>query len=213
MAAMRALVFANGEPPSAALAAEFVAGADLVVAADGGAQAALALRIRPTAVVGDLDSLTEASRAALPGAVFVRDDHPDFTDLQKAIEHCIAAGATEIDILGAAGGRSDHALANLSVLVLYRDRARVRIVDELFVIEAVARSATIDAPAGTIISLVAVGPCEGVTTTGMRWNLTDHRLTFGPRGVHNEVAVPPATVSIRTGDLLLFRGRRIEKHT
>jgi thiamine pyrophosphokinase len=210
---MRALVFANGEPPSAALAAQFAAGAGLVVAADGGAQAALALRIRPTAVVGDFDSMTDAIRAELPNAAFVRNHDPDFTDLQKAIEHCIAAGATEIDILGAAGGRSDHALANLSVLLLYRDRAKVRIVDELFAIEAVARSATIDEPPGTIVSLVAVGVCEGVTTTGMRWNLTDHRLAFAPRGVHNEVAVPPATVSVRTGDLLLFRGRRIEKHT
>lgn len=212
-AAMRALVFANGDPPSAELAAEFAADAALVVAADGGAAGALAAGIHPVAVVGDLDSLTDDMWAALPHASFVRELHPDFTDLQKAIEYCIAAGATAVDVLGAAGGRSDHALANLSVLLLYRDRATVRIIDDLFVIEAVSGVAIVDAPPGTIVSLLAIGPCRGVTTTGMRWDLTDHTLVFGPHGVHNEVANSPATVSVGSGDLLLFRGRRIEKHT
>lgn len=210
---MRALVFANGDPPSADLAAEFAAGADLVVAADGGAAAALAAGIHPAAVVGDLDSITDDVRAALPNAAFIRQTHPDFTDLQKAIEYCIESGATAVDVLGAAGGRSDHALANLSVLFLYRAQCNVRVIDDLFVIEAVSGPVIVEAPPGTIVSLVAIGLCQGVTTTGMRWDLTDHTLAFGPHGVHNEVAVSPATVAVGTGDLLLFRGRRIEKHT
>jgi thiamine pyrophosphokinase len=210
---MRAVVFANGTPPSAALALEFAANAGLVVGADGGAAGALEAGIRPAAVVGDLDSVTPETSASLPSDAFHRDDDPDSTDLQKAIEYCITAGADEIDILGAEGGRSDHALANLSVLFLYHDRARIRVVDETFVIEAVRGTVMIEAPPGTIVSLVALGPCEGVTTTGMRWDLTAHPLRFEPRGIHNEVARSPATVSVRSGDLLLFRGRRVEKHT
>ncbi|MCZ7579006.1 MAG: hypothetical protein M5U18_18940 [Dehalococcoidia bacterium] len=46
----------------------------------------------------------------------------------------------------------------------------------------------------------------------MRWDLHDFTLTFSPRGVHNEVADTPATISVRTGDLLLFRGRWVERH-
>jgi thiamine pyrophosphokinase len=210
---MRALVFAHGEPPSVPLATEFALGAGLVVAADAGAAAALAAGIKPAAIIGDLDSLTPELRLALPGARLVRDDDPNSTDLQKAIDYCIAAGATEVDILGAGGGRSDHALANLSVLLLYRGQAAVRVIDDLFVIQAVDGAVTIDEPPGTIVSLVAIGRCDGVTTTGMRWDLADHQLAFGPRGVHNEVRTRPATVSVRRGDLLLFRGRRIEKHT
>jgi thiamine pyrophosphokinase len=68
------------------------------------------------------------------------------------------------------------------------------------------------APTGTVVSLVAIGRCTWVTTTGLRWNLARHDLVFSPYGVHNEVAQSPASVSVESGDLLLFRGRWIEKH-
>jgi thiamine pyrophosphokinase len=70
----------------------------------------------------------------------------------------------------------------------------------------------VEAEPGTVVSLVAIGPCEGVTTSGMRWDLHDYALGFSPYGIHNEVAISPATVSVRNGDLLLFRGRWVEKH-
>jgi thiamine pyrophosphokinase len=209
---MRVLLFADGEMPSRALLHELAAVADFVVAADGGAAKALSAEIRPAAVVGDLDSLPESVRDLLPASAFHRAPSPDSTDLQKAIEFALERGATEIDIVCAGGGRADHAIANLSVLPLYRGRGKLRILDDLFDVELVEGRAVIDAPRGTVISLVAIGTCEGVTTQGLRWDLSDYRLTFSPYGVHNEVATPPAEVSVRAGDLLLFRGRFVEKH-
>jgi thiamine pyrophosphokinase len=73
-------------------------------------------------------------------------------------------------------------------------------------------SEAIEAPAGTVVSLVALGECTGVTTSGMRWDLDDYTLRFSPYGIHNEVAVSPATVRVRSGDLLLFLGRFVERH-
>jgi thiamine pyrophosphokinase len=98
------------------------------------------------------------------------------------------------------------------MLTLYRGRARIVIADDLFDISLVEGTATIEAEAGTVVSLVALGRCEGVTTRGLRWDLEDHALEFSPLGVHNEVRESPASVSVRSGDLLLFRGRFIEKH-
>lgn len=210
---MRALIFANGVPPSRQLALELAARADLLVAADGGARAALDCGLQVDAVVGDLDSVTAADRNAVPPERVHHVPNIDLTDLQKAINFAIERGATEIDVVGAGGGRADHALANLSVLLLYREKAAVRIIDDQFEVSAVAATAIIEAAAGTLVSLIAIGPCEGVTTTGMRWNLSDHDLRFSPYGVHNEVAEGVATVSVRRGDLLLFRGRWVEKHT
>ena len=209
---MRALVVANGEPPSGDLFHRLAETADLIVAADGGAIIALDAGITPDAVVGDLDSLPARLALSLPPERLHRVSELDTTDLQKAITFAIARGATQVDIAAAGGGRADHALANLSVLVTFRGRTGIRIHDDLFEISLVDGMATIDAPPGTLISLVAIGPCEGVTTSGMRWDLHDFTLTFSPRGVHNEVADTPATVSVRTGDLLLFRGRWVERH-
>jgi thiamine pyrophosphokinase len=209
---VRALIFANGDPPSAELVAELGGRADLVVAADGGADKALALGIEVDAIVGDLDSVSGAVRARLPPARFHQVRDLDTTDLQKAIAFAIEYGCDAADIVGAGGGRADHALANLSVLVLFRGQADLRVHDDLFEIRLVQGTATVEAEPGTVVSLVAIGPCEGVTTTGMRWDLHDYALAFSPYGVHNEVAISPATVSVRNGDLLLFRGRWVEKH-
>jgi len=211
---MRALIFAHGDAPSAGLVASLNRPEDLVVAADAGARHALACGLLPDAVVGDLDSF--GADPILPGAIPADRLHRapalDTTDLEKAVAWAIGQGCTEIEVLGASGGRSDHALANLSVLKRHRGRAAIRIHDELFEISLVHGEASIEGPPGTVISLVAIGPCLGVTTRGLRWPLTDFALEFGPRGVHNEIETSPAAVSVREGDLLLFRGRWIEKH-
>jgi thiamine pyrophosphokinase len=84
--------------------------------------------------------------------------------------------------------------------------------DELFRIRLVDGRVVVEGEAGTLISLVAIGRCEGVTTTGMRWDLTGYTLDFSPLGIHNEIASSPASVSCASGDLLLFEGRFVEKH-
>ncbi len=182
-----------------------------VVAADGGARHALEAGIAIDAVVGDLDSVTDDLRRALPGTAFHEVARLDTTDLEKAIRFCIDAGHTEIDVVCAGGGRADHALANLSVLTGFRG-VRVRIRDEAFTISLVDGSETIEGPPGTLISLVAIGECTGVTTRGLRWDLTGFTLPFSPRGVHNEIAQSPAIVSVESGDLLLFHGQWVERH-
>ena len=209
---VRALLFANGESPSAALVRQLMEGADLVVAADGGADKALALGVNLDAVIGDFDSVSAEARASLQSERFHHAPAHDATDLQKAIEFCIESGCDSVDVVAAGGGRADHALANLSVLPLFRGQARVRLHDDLFEVSLVEGTATIDAEPGTVVSLIAIGVCRGVTTTGLRWNLEDYTLPFSPIGIHNEVATSPAAVTVAEGDLLLFRGRWVEKH-
>lgn len=208
---MRALVIAHGEPPSPELIQRLASESDLVIGADGGALIALANGIMPDAVVGDLDTMMDHPDAAIPPDRFHREDVLDTTDLQKSIAFAIERGATEVDVIAHGGGRADHALANLSVLTIFRGTP-VRLHDDQFVISLVDGSATVEGEPGTLISLVAIGVCNGVTTTGMRWNLDNFTLRFSPRGIHNELAERKATVSVRTGDLLLFEGRWIERH-
>lgn len=208
---MRALVIAHGEPPSAELVHRLADSVGLIVAADGGALIALAHGITPDAVVGDLDTMMEHPEAPIPPDRFHREDVLDTTDLQKSIAYAIEHGATEVDVIAHGGGRADHALANLSVLTIFRGTP-VRLHDDQFVISLVDGSAEVRGEPGTLVSLVAIGVCHGVTTSGMRWDLDNFSLTFSPRGIHNELVGRSATVSVRTGDLLLFEGRWVERH-
>lgn len=209
---MKALVVAHGEAPGAALLHRLAREASLIIAADGGADRALVAGIVPALVTGDLDSVSDEARSRLPPAAFILDADPERTDLQKAIALATARGATAIDVVCAGGGRADHALANLSVLVLGRGGPRLRLLDDLFEVTLVEGEATVEGPGGTVVSLVAIGRCRGVTTRGLRWDLTEAELTFSPRGVHNEIVQSPASVRVASGDLLLFRGHWVEHH-
>lgn len=209
---MRTLIFANGDSPSAELVEQVHRNGDLVFAADGGARHALACGLIPDAVIGDLDSIDDAIIAAIPGDRFHRVPRLDITDLEKTVAFALARGSTSVEILGASGGRSDHALANLSVLVTHKGAAAIRVHDELFEVSLVDDSTTIEGQPGTVVSLIALGECTGVTTEGLRWPLTDFTLPFGPRGIHNEIESSPARISVKTGNLLLYKGRWIEKH-
>ena len=92
-------------------------GADLVIAADGGANALDRLGRRPDRLVGDLDSADPAIVERLESAGTRVDRHPadkEASDTELAVRAALAEGADEVDLLGATGGdRLDHELANL----------------------------------------------------------------------------------------------------
>ena len=210
---MHIVVFANGEPPTKSTIEEFSQGADLIIAADGGANNALSVDLIPNFIIGDMDSITDSTRSSIEKTRILIDKNPEKTDLEKTIEACLSKGATLIDVLCAGGGRADHALANLSILTRFGREARIRIIDDFFEIELVNYKLHLKEPLGTVISLVALGRCLGITTSGLRWNLNEATFEFGTQGIHNEIVDNLAKIQLETGDLLLFKGRWIEKHS
>lgn len=208
---MRALVILDGDPVSKRRLKELAVPAELIVCADGGYRHARAADLHVDLVVGDMDTLPASEQANLPPGSLLRDRDPNRTDMQKAVDAAIERGATSLVVTCTLGGRADHALANLSILVRER-RVPVTIADDRFDIRRVEGRAVIEAEPGTVVSLIAIGSCLGVTTTGLRWDLQDATLDFSPRGIHNEMRESPASVSVASGDLLLFQGRWVEVH-
>jgi thiamine pyrophosphokinase len=220
---MHAIVVADGDPPDRdALDAAWPGWADgveLVVAADGGARGVAGLGWRPDLVIGDLDSIDDALLAGLVGAgveVDRRSLDKDETDAELAVHAAIERGATQVTVLGAFGGpRLDHELANLALLalpdlagreaVLLDPRARV------VLLQAPAtgdRAACLDlgGPIGAVISLLPFGAdAGGVTTSGLRYPLTNEDLAVGPaRGLSNVRLAADAAVCLRRGRLLVI---------
>jgi thiamine pyrophosphokinase len=206
---MRALVIAGGDAPLP-IEAE-LASAPLVIAADSGVSHALALGLRVDLVIGDLDSAEPAhvERAAAGGARI--DRHPvdkDATDLELALDAARALGAREITVLGAGGGRLDHLLANLLLVThdAYSDLAIDALVDDTRVTVVRGERAIVGPIGGTVTLLPIGGTASGVTTTGLRWTLTDAELlAASTRGVSNEIVASPAIVRVGRGVLLAIQ--------
>jgi thiamine pyrophosphokinase len=210
---MRAVVVAHGDvlPSDRAV----IGAKDFVVAADGGAFALERWKVLPHLVVGDMDSLGDAGieRFARQGIPVTK--YPvakDESDLELAVAQAIAAGATEIVLLGAFGGeRLDHETANLLLLADPRYNG-VRLEARRGALRVRALhgegSLSLAGPVGALVTLLPVnGHAEGVTTEGLRYALRDEALGFGrARGLSNEVASLPAKVSLDKGTLLVFEG-------
>jgi thiamine pyrophosphokinase len=181
-----------------------------VVAVDGGADAARAAGVRVDLLVGDLDSVTSETLAALEADGVPIERHPEDkrdTDGALALRH--AAKDDEVLFLGAGGGRPDHALASLHHLARAGASARAWAIDAGATTWVVTpdRPLRLDLPAGALLSALPFGGrVEGVTYDGLRWPLVDATMETGdPYGVSNECLAPPQRVSVRRGTLLVIR--------
>ncbi len=111
VSARHALVVTGG--PSPAGLADLPA-RELVIAADRGAEHALALGLEVDLVVGDLDSIDPDTLARLEEGGTRVEHHPadkDETDLELALAAALEAGATSATIAGSASGLADAAMS------------------------------------------------------------------------------------------------------
>ena len=207
---MRTVVVAHGDVDPADR--DLVAGAEMVIAADGGAFALERWGITPSLVVGDFDSLGLDRAVALGarGATVVPfPAEKAESDLELAMRYALESGADDIVVLGAFGGRLDHALSNVLVLAdpAYRGWS-VRAVQGTTQLRALhgGTRASLDGPRGSIVTLLPVtSEANGVTTQGLRYALAGDTLHFGrSRGLSNEIIATPASVSLENGVLLVI---------
>ncbi len=198
------LVLCNGELPARSLARRLARSSDRIVAADGGANAALAVGLVPDVIIGDLDSLKRSTRRAFPRSVVVRVARQDNTDLEKALEYLAASHARSVTILGATGKRVDFTIGNFSVLWKYSSLPDVRIAGDSWYAVAVGKRRVVRAPRGTTVSLLPFGPCVGVTLRGLQYPLSNASMRVGDTGLSNVVVRSPFTVRVRRGAMLLL---------
>ncbi len=205
-----ALIIANGDLPPAGIVRELakrVRGADgLVVCADGGTRHAVSLRIRPSVIIGDLDSLPTGFRRLFPGVPVIRDRDQESTDLEKAIRHCRAGGCTSAHVVGAIGDRIDHSTGALGCLRRFGRAFAMTILDRTGELRLLARSETIALRRGETFSLIPLDRCRGVVLTGAVFPLSGETLEPGVReGISNRASGGEVAIRHSSGTLLFYR--------
>lgn len=162
-----------------------------LVAADGGADRALALGHRPLRVVGDMDSVSQVARDALGAEAFHHISEQDSTDFDKALRSVDAPFALAVGFLGR---RLDHQLAVLNSLVRHPDRPCV-VLGEDDLCFHLSEGMVLDLPEGMRLSLYPMARVR-VWGSGLRWPLDGLELAPWDRiGTSNEVT---GRVQLRT---------------
>lgn len=138
--------------------------APICVAADSGAHLVLETGVALEAVIGDMDSISDAARARVPPERIHAIAEQDSTDFDKALRNIAAPLVVAI---GFTGGQIDHGLAALHTLVRRPDRPVVLLggADVVFLCPPALR---LPVPDGARVSLFPMGEVRG-RSRGLFW--------------------------------------------
>ncbi|MBF9026568.1 thiamine diphosphokinase [Rhodobacterales bacterium FZCC0188] len=155
---------------------DLVARGAILVAADGGADHARAVGLRPVAVIGDMDSISPETRDQF-GDLLHHIPEQDSTDFEKSLRVLDVAGIIGFGFLGP---RADHGLAAMQALARHQGAPVIlqSAQDVVFHLPA-HREMAFELPPETRVSLF---PFSSVACAaeGLRWPLDG--LTFDPMG-------------------------------
>ena len=211
MKKMHVVIFAGGVLRPRKAFFDAIGSADMFIAADRGAVAALQYGCTPHIVVGDFDSLDGmlledlGKRGSEIRCAAVEKDE---TDTELAMQIAIDEGATRITLVGALGGaRFDHTMANILLLAGF-EGVPITLVDgpSMCWLLRGPGSSAIDGHVGDLISLLPLtSDASGIRTRGLYYPLKGETLSFGkPRGMSNVLTEEHAEVSVESGMLLVI---------
>lgn len=155
---------------------DLVARGAILVAADGVADHARALGLRPVAVIGDMDSISPETRDQF-GDLLHHIPEQDSTDFEKSLRVLDVAGIVGFGFLGP---RADHGLAAMQALARHQGAPVIlqSAQDVVFHLPA-HREMAFELPPETRVSLFPFASVA-CAAEGLRWPLDG--LTFDPMG-------------------------------
>lgn len=181
---------------------------DFVIYCDCGLRHRQLLRREPDLIVADFDSIENPH---LPCETIILPHMKDDTDTAYAVKEALKRGYEDFLLAGVVGGRFDHSLGNLALLLMLDSLGkRACLADDWSEMEIVSRREARVEDTWSYFSLLAAdGPASGISITGALYPLENAVITGeNPYGVSNEV-LPGQTACIRVqkGRLLLVKVR------
>lgn len=216
---MKIAVVANGEWDIEWGKAE-LATYDRLIAADGGANCIMDSGFLPQVLIGDLDSINPENLEICRKQgtqIIPYPSEKDETDLELALTYAVEfiekkkaemeeQRVKEIFLLGATGGRIDHLLGNLSLMIGFFKRGyRIHMKDpdqELWLLQG---QGNLQGKKGQKLSLIPVTEQAIVRTEGLYYPLYEESLRQdSPRGISNVFLGEDALIEVSKGTVLVI---------
>lgn len=185
---------------------------DKIIAVDGGLTALSRLHLKPDAIVGDFDTVSEDVLAEYKSSQEeitweIHKPEKDETDTELALNTAIGLGCSRLILLGATGGRMDHFIGNLHLLyACLKKGVEASIVDEKNWITVINKGRTFQSEAlwGKYISFLPLcGEVKKITLTGFKYPLSEKDIDLGTSlCISNELTGPEGTIDFESGILI-----------
>ena len=195
-----AVIVAGGEYPTAEPPLQILQQTPYAVCCDGAADAYISRGGVPDAIVGDGDSISACNRERYADRLHIFAEQ-ETNDQTKAMRFLRQMGKRDIAIVGATGGREDHTLGNISLLIEY---ARMGLCVHLYTDHGVfipgLDTVTLPCHPGQQLPFFSI-TAHGFRATGLRYPLYD--FTNWWQGTLNECTADQFTIHAQ-GEYLLF---------
>ena len=181
---------------------------DFNIFCDSGLYHQETLGIEPHLIVGDFDSHDDPH---LDVETIVLPREKDDTDTVFAVKEAVKRGFDDFLLLGVVGGRLDHTLGNVSILLMLHSLGkRALLVDDYSEMEIVSKDPVYIDDSFPFFSLLNIsGTAKGITVEDAKYPLRDAEIPCTYQyGISNEVLPgQQARVTVEKGELLLIRVR------
>lgn len=146
------VILGNGAFPEKESVRQLLRTAKTIICCDGAVNKIATIGITPTVVVGDLDSIAIDQLERL-GAIVHPDKSEEYNDMQKALKYCMANHIDNVLLIGFAGLREDHFIANVSIMANYSDRLQMTMVTDHGVFNVIHNTTTLPSIPGMQVSI------------------------------------------------------------
>lgn len=181
---------------------------DYFIYCDSGLKHREKLCAEPNLIVGDFDS-HENPNLNIETIVLPREK--DDTDTFFAAKEAVKRGFDEFILIGTVGGRLDHTLGNVSVLIyLFSLGKKAEMIDDYSEMQIVAdKTVFVDSSYSYFSLLNITGEAEGITERNVKFPLENAKITCEYQyGISNEVLPgKTAEITVKKGKALLIKVR------
>lgn len=178
---------------------------DFCIYCDSGLRHIEGLGMEPSLIVGDFDSHEDPR---LPVETITLPCVKDDTDTAFAVKEALSRGFDDFLLLGAAGGRLDHTLGNIALLLMLDSVGKTAVlVDDYSESSIVSHQAFIEDKYEFFSLLNISGDAKGVFVENAKYPLENAEISCEyPLGVSNEpLCGKTARVTVKEGRLLLIK--------
>ncbi|MFC2088687.1 thiamine diphosphokinase [Calditrichota bacterium] len=198
------LIIANGPPPQDKLLNKLVVDADIIIAADGGANTCYKKNINPDFIIGDLDSIKSDVKSHFSKAEIIYRPNQNKDDFYKTLTFCDTLNPEKVIATAVLGMRFDHSLSNLFSLQSGSFNFQIELYDDYGITAIIKKERMLNLQVGQTISLTSFLPVFGITLTGFKYLLNNKDFPQGFNGLSNEMTESPAQIRVKKGSLISY---------
>jgi thiamine pyrophosphokinase len=204
----KCVILANGKVPKKSIISYFLDKLKYdLICADGGANSAFKLKLKPKVIIGDFDSvLPDTLYYYRSDSEIINVKRQNDTDVEKALKFAITHKYSEAVLMGVTGDRLDHSFCNLGIVLKFSDRINVKLTAENSYLELCSGVHKLKTSAGETISIYGFDGNTTILTKGLKYPLVNEPLPFGVReSTSNVAAAEEIELQISGGKMFVIR--------